>query len=119
VVERLGPPYTIATLRALTAADRELFLIVGADVAAGIGTWHEADAVWKTAHIVVVSRGAEVMDEHEPVETTGALTVVPIPRLDVSSSDLRDRMTRGEPIDVLVPAGAVRVIRERRLYTRT
>jgi nicotinate-nucleotide adenylyltransferase len=116
-VARPGPTYTIDTLRALAAADRELFLIVGADVAAGVDTWHEADAVRAAAHIVVISRGAEQVDR--PGNGARATTVVPIPRLDVSSSDLRDRMARGEPIDVLVPAGAVRVIRERRLYTRS
>jgi nicotinate-nucleotide adenylyltransferase len=105
-VDRPGPTYTIDTLRALAAADRELFLIVGADVAAGLDTWHEADAVRAAAGLVVVSR-----DGNE-----GGLR---IPRLDISSSDLRDRVARGEPIDVLVPAGAVRVIRERRLYTRS
>jgi nicotinic acid mononucleotide adenylyltransferase len=42
---------------------------------------------------------------------------VPIPRLDISSSELRRRVALGAPIDFLVPPGAVRVLRERRLYT--
>ncbi len=113
-VERSGPSYTIDTLRAFAAADRELFLIVGADVAAGLDTWQEADAVRDAATLVVVSRDGEGV---------GAATVggvqVRIPRLDISSSELRARVANGEPIDVLVPAGAVRVLRERRLYTRT
>ena len=112
-LDRPGPTYTIDTLRALTDADRELFLIVGADVAAKLDTWHEADAVRAAATLVVVSR-----DGVEHAAGAGALTVR-IPRLDVASSDLRERVARGEPIDVLVPAGAVRVIRERRLYTRS
>jgi nicotinic acid mononucleotide adenylyltransferase len=37
-------------------------------------------------------------------------------RLDVSSTDLRRRLELGAPVDFLIPAGAVRVIRERRLY---
>ena len=55
-VERPGPTYTIDTLRALTAADRELFLIVGADVAARVDTWHRADEVRAAATLVVVAR---------------------------------------------------------------
>jgi nicotinic acid mononucleotide adenylyltransferase len=42
---------------------------------------------------------------------------VQIPRLDVSSTDLRERMADGRPIEGLVPAGAVRVLREAGLYT--
>jgi nicotinate-nucleotide adenylyltransferase len=120
-VERPGPTYTIDTLRALAAADRELFLILGSDVAARLDTWHEADAVRATATLVVVSRdaGLTALDPGQFGSGEGAQVFVRIPRLDVSSSDLRERVARGEPIDVLVPAGAVRVIRERRLYTRT
>jgi nicotinate-nucleotide adenylyltransferase len=118
-VERTGATYTIDTLRALAAADRELFLIVGTDVAAKLDSWHEADHVRAAATLVVVNRsgaasGAERERDHDHDHET-----VTIPRLDISSSDVRDRVANGEPIDVLVPAGAVRVIRERRLYTRT
>jgi nicotinate-nucleotide adenylyltransferase len=117
-VERPGPTYTIDTLRALTTADRELFLIVGDDVAARLDTWHEADAVRKAATLVVVSRDLDPT-ALDPTTAGGHGARVHIPRLDVASSDLRARVARGEPIDVLVPAGAVRVIRERRLYTRS
>ena len=115
-VERSGPSYTIDTLRALATADRDLFLIVGTDVAARLDTWHEADAVRAAATLVVVSRGVVSGAADDVPATVG--TGVRIPRLDVASSDLRDRVARGEPIDGLVPAGVVRVIRERRLYTR-
>ena len=113
-VERPGPAYTIDTLRALEAADRELYLIVGADVAAGIDGWHRADDVRAAATLVVVAREGNGAPPDGP-----GVRSVPMPRLDVASSDLRARVARGEPIDVLVPAGAVRVIRERRLYTRS
>lgn len=129
-VERTGPTYTIDTLRELSNADRDLFLIVGADVAARLDTWHEADAVRTAATLVVVSRDLDPSD-FEPTaldpgdldpgagaERDGARVDVHIPRLDIASSDLRERVARGEPIDCLVPAGAVRVIRERHLYTR-
>lgn len=119
-VERPGPTYTIDTLRALSAADRELFLIVGSDVAARLDTWHDADAVRAAATLVVVSRDLDPA-ALDPASGSahGTRIDVHIPRLDVASSDLRDRVARGEPIDVLVPAGAVRVIRERHLYTRS
>jgi nicotinate-nucleotide adenylyltransferase len=121
-VERPGPTYTIDTLRVLAAADRELFLIVGDDVAARLDTWHEADAVRTAATLVVVTRDRDptAFDPTalDPATVArGTRVDVHIPRLDVASTDLRARVARGEPIDVLVPCGAVRVIRERRLYT--
>jgi nicotinate-nucleotide adenylyltransferase len=105
-VERPGPTYTIDTLRALSATNRDLFLIVGADVATRLDTWHRARDVRAAATLVTVSRDGVHGD-------------LRIPRLDVSSTDLRARVAWGQPIDLLVPAGAVRVIRERRLYTRS
>jgi nicotinate-nucleotide adenylyltransferase len=112
-VDRPGATYTIDTLRALSAADRDLFLIVGSDVAARLATWREADAVRAAATLVVVSR------EHETDGNAKGDAAVDIPRLDIASSDLRDRVARGEPIDGLVPPAVVRVIRERHLYTRS
>lgn len=123
-VERPGPTYTIDTLRAFSAADRDLFLIVGSDVASRLDTWHRADEVRKAATLVVVSRG-DATDEaagavpHTASQRGGRVVGLRIPRLDVASTDLRRRVARGEPIDALVPAGVVRVIRERRLYTRS
>ena len=113
-VERPGPTYTIDTLRALSAADRDLFLIVGSDVAARLDTWHRSDEVREAATLVVVSRGDGT---DEAPSRGGRVVSLRIPRLDVASTDLRARVARGEPIDALVPTGAVRVIRERRLYT--
>jgi len=123
-VERPGPTYTIDTLRAFSAAARDLFLIVGSDVASRLDTWHRADEVRKAATLVVVSRG-DATDEaagaalHTASQRGGRVVGLRIPRLDVASTDLRRRVARGEPIDALVPAGVVRVIRERRLYTRS
>ena len=127
-IERSGPTYTIDTLRVLADADRDLFLIVGSDVAARLDTWHRADEVRAAATLVVVSRGGadQAAAATHTTNTTntdshqdGRVVRLRIPRLDVSSTDLRERVARGEPIDVLVPSGAVRVIRERRLYTRS
>jgi nicotinate-nucleotide adenylyltransferase len=113
-LDRDGPTYTADTLLALRAPSRELFLVVGADVAARVHTWERVDDVRALATLVVVDRG----DAAEPLALGGwRVERVAIPRLDVSSTDLRRRVAAGEPIDFLVPAPAVRVLRERRLYT--
>ncbi len=119
-LERPGPTYTIDTVEALRgptadAPRRDLFLILGADAAANIATWHRADELQKLVTLAVVTR-----EGHETALPHGwDVRTVPIPRLDISSSDIRDRVAAGRPIDGLVPAPAVRVIRSHGLYTRS
>jgi nicotinic acid mononucleotide adenylyltransferase len=47
------------------------------------------------------------------------MVTVSMPRLDISSSELRARVGRGQPVDFFVPPAAVRVIGDRHLYTPT
>ncbi len=115
-LERHGPTYTVDTVEALAREGprRELFLIVGADVAKSIHTWHRADDLRAHVTLAVVTR-----DGSEHVRPEGwRVAHVAMPRLDVSSTDMRDRIATGRPIDVFVPSAAVRIIREHGLYTR-
>lgn len=115
-IERDGPSYTADTLETLSAPDRELFLVLGADAVRGLESWDRVETIRRLATVVVVTRDGDAdavpPGEHWRVER------VAVPRLDVSSTDLRQRIGRGAPIDFLVPPGAVRVIRRHRLYTR-
>jgi nicotinate-nucleotide adenylyltransferase len=115
-VERAGPSYTYQTLEALSAPGRELFLIVGADVAATIRSWVGVERLPALATLVVIDRAGERPAEDCGLPAGWRCQRVSIPRLDVSSTDLRARAARGWPLDGLVPPGAVRVIAERRLY---
>jgi nicotinate-nucleotide adenylyltransferase len=113
-VEREGPSYTYQTLESLSAPGRRLFLIVGADVAATLSSWVGIERLPGLATLVVVDRAGEPA-HGEPPEGWRCERVS-IPRLDLSSTDLRARAGRGWPLDGLVPPGAVRVITERGLY---
>ena len=127
-VEREGPSYTHQTLEALSAAGRELFLVVGADVAATMHSWVGVEQLPGLATLVVVDRSPDpegVLERPAPPPRRPEEDLLPpgwervrlaIPRLDVSSTDLRARAARGWPLDGLVPPGAVRVITERGLY---
>ena len=112
-VDRDGPSYTYQTLEALSGPERDLFLIVGADVAATMHSWVGVEHLPALAHLVVVDR---VVDDGFDGLPGWDLERVAIPRLDVSSTDLRSRAARGWPLDGLIPPGAVRIIAERRLY---
>jgi nicotinate-nucleotide adenylyltransferase len=114
-VERTGPSYTVETLEALSGPARSLFLIVGADVAATLHTWAGVERLPRLATLIVVDRAGAVPGADPP----GGWNVehISIPRLDISSTELRARAARGWPLDGLVPPGAVRLISQRGLYT--
>ena len=114
-IERGGPTYTIDTLEALDGARPgvEWFVIVGADAAAGLPTWERADELAALTTFVLVDRPG--LPSPPPPEGWRFVHVA-VPRLDVSSSQLRDRVATGRPLDVLVPPPVIAEINERRLY---
>jgi nicotinate-nucleotide adenylyltransferase len=110
-----GLSYTADTLAALQAEDpqRELFVVLGADAAAGIETWERANEVRDLATIVVVERpGAQ------PAEPPAGWrwVDVEVPHLEVSSTDLRQRVVEGRPLDYLVTHEVVDCIEALGLY---
>jgi nicotinate-nucleotide adenylyltransferase len=117
-IDRPGPTYTIDTLTDLRAAyggDAELFFITGSDALAQILGWRNAAELFALAHFVGVSRPG-----YEPADIAGfpegAVTLVEVPALAISSSDCRSRVERGHPVWYLVPDGVVQYISKRRLY---
>jgi nicotinate-nucleotide adenylyltransferase len=114
-VERAGPSVTADTLEALGGPDRELFLVLGADAVANMGTWRRLEDTKALATVVVVERAGD-LDVDPPGDGWRAVHVR-VPRLDVSSTDLRARLAAGRPIDGLVPPGVIAMIRSRHLYT--
>ena len=118
-VDRPGPTYTIDTLRDLRRAhpDAALFFITGADALAQILGWHAADELFELAHFIGVSRPG-----YEPVDLSGfpegAVTLLEVPALAISSSDCRARVAAGDPIWYLVPDGVVQYVDKRSLYAR-
>jgi nicotinate-nucleotide adenylyltransferase len=106
---------TADTLEALAAPGRELYLLLGADTVANMGTWRRLDDTRDLATVVVVERAGDAYTE--PPGPGWRFERVAVPRLDVSSSDIRDRVATGRPIDGLVPEPVVRILRSRDLYT--
>lgn len=112
-----GPSYTADTLATLDEEypGAELFTIVGDDAAAGIRTWERADEVIERSRLVVVDRPGE----HVELDADIAWIRVEVPRLDVSSTDLRARWSDGRPLDYLVTDEVLAVVAARRLYRTT
>jgi len=115
-VDRDGPTYTSDTLTDLHAQlpGDELYFITGADALDQILSWHKIDELFEMAHFVGVTRpGYELEDDHLP---KGAVTLVEVPALAISSTDCRRRVAEGHPVWYLVPDGVVQYISKRRLY---
>jgi nicotinate-nucleotide adenylyltransferase len=117
-IDRGGPSYTADTIAEMAALhpEAELFVIVGWDVSAELGTWERLNEVRDLASLVVVNRPGTP----PPVgllQQGWRLQEVAVPNLEISSTDLRARAMTGRPLDYLIPGPAVHVIRERGLYS--
>jgi nicotinate-nucleotide adenylyltransferase len=115
-IDRKGPTYTIDTLRDLRSLypDAELFFITGADAIAQILSWRDVDQIWSLAHFVAVSRPGHQMAL--PPHPEGAISVLEIPALAISSTDIRGRVAAAKPVWYLVPDGVVQYIAKHQLY---
>ncbi|CAL9603326.1 nicotinate-nucleotide adenylyltransferase [Saccharothrix sp. NPDC042600] len=116
-IDRGGPTYTVDTLTDLKGAypDADLFFITGADALEQILSWRRADDVFDLAHFIGVTRpGYELDDTHLP---PGAVSLVEVPAMAISSTDVRARNATGLPIWYLVPDGVVQYVNKRRLYS--
>ncbi|HSM61039.1 MAG TPA: nicotinate-nucleotide adenylyltransferase [Longimicrobiales bacterium] len=115
-LSRPGPSYTVDTLRRLHAEhpDAELFLLLGADqVETFAGTWKDPADILELARLAVLDRAGE----RAPAPAGGERAVhVPVRRVDVSSTEVRARASRGEDISDLVPPGVADVVDREGLY---
>lgn len=116
-VDREGPTYTVDTLRDIRAElgdDHDYYFITGADALAEILSWREPDEVLRLAHLVGVTRPGHVLSD--PGLAPGRVTLLEIPALAISSSDIRDRVAGDEPIRYLVTPGVESYISKVGLY---
>lgn len=115
-LHREGPSYMWETLRDLEEEHpgAEFFLIVGLDSLLDFPNWKDPEDILERARLLVAPREGD--GRVVPASLEGKYDFVPFEESDVSSTDVRGRVSRGESIDALVPAGVVRLIRERGIY---
>jgi nicotinate-nucleotide adenylyltransferase len=123
-LERLGPSYTVDTLRSIhdSHPDAELTLILGADMAVTLGSWREPGEIVGLARIAVAPR--ERVSRERVTEALSALGAADradflamAPR-DISSSEVRRTLTSGQPIASTVGPEVAAYIDEHELYGR-
>lgn len=123
-VEREGPSYAYRTLELLSdeLPGSELIFVMGADVAAGLGSWRRPERVLELARIAIAEReGVRREDVDATLATLGATEraeVVSMPPVGISSSLVRERIAAGRPIRWMVPDPVLGLIEEHGLYAR-
>jgi nicotinate-nucleotide adenylyltransferase len=120
-LERAGPSYTVDTLRLLSdqAPEDELIFIAGGDMARSLPSWREPEQVLSMATFAVAERaGAARQDIADQLRALAdaEVTFFAMPRIDVSSSDVRRRVAEGRPIRYLVPDAVAGEIERQGLY---
>jgi nicotinate-nucleotide adenylyltransferase len=118
-VDRDGPTYTVDTLRALSSEnpDAELYFITGADAMYEIFEWKDPDEVLAIAHFIAATRPGYDLRRFEAAATRHPdVSVMNIPALAISSTDIRERVCDGRPIRYLVPEGVKSYVEKAGLY---
>jgi nicotinate-nucleotide adenylyltransferase len=118
-IRRGGPSYTLDTVRALKAASySEVNWLIGADQLAALPRWRDPQALISEANLYIMHRPGYPMDWSvlpgwlQPLRRN----VIEVPQVDLSSTEIRERVARGESISDAVPPGVEQYIREHGLY---
>lgn len=121
-VRRGGPSFTVDTLRELDASDSrapELTFIVGGDMALSLPSWREPEEILRLARLGVAERGEArraQIDRALSGYDDARIDFFAMPRIDLSSTEIRARVAAGRRVRHLVPAGVADAIAERGLY---
>jgi nicotinate-nucleotide adenylyltransferase len=112
-LDRPGPSYTVHTLQELWNREpgSEFVLLLGADAAADLPAWREAERIPQLARIVVFTRPGSTVQA-----SPGITEVIQVPAIDISATEVRRRVCRRQPIRYWVPDPVAEYIIRHRLY---
>jgi nicotinate-nucleotide adenylyltransferase len=118
-IDRRGPTFTADTmemLRDFYGGEVTLWFIAGADAASKLGTWKKIARLAELAEVIAVTRPGHRLDLLESRPELPAVSIMEMPGIAISSSDIRRRVATGQPIDYLVPYEVAEYIRKNGLY---
>lgn len=128
-IDRPGPSYTVETLKLLRAQwhkATDIYFIIGWDSLEDFPTWYDPGGILEQlAHLVAVHRPGYTEDpfyrerlEQRAPGIAERLLAVPAPQLEISATDLRQRVAAGRPIKYQLPETVERYIYEHQLYQK-
>jgi nicotinate-nucleotide adenylyltransferase len=121
-LDRPGPSYTIDTVRQVRREMpglEALYFITGADAILEILTWHETENLVDECLFIAVTRPGFVLERLQGLVDARFLdriSFLPIPGLEISSTNLRQRVRMGRSIKYLTPEPVEEYVREQGLY---
>ena len=123
-IARGGPSYTIDTIREMrrgTGGEDELFFILGEDNMCQLPQWREAAELIKLCYLVAVPRPGSARAKLKDLEEslpgiTERVMVLKRPEIDISSSNIRERVGQGLSVRHLVPEAVNRYLKQKGLY---
>ena len=126
-MRREGKSYTVDTLRELYDPSGRLFLLLGTDMLLTLDQWREPEEIFKLCYPVYIRRESDVALNDRIIEKITSYhqrfgKMVPrvvAPPLEMSSSEVRDALSRGNTIEDMVPSAVAAYIREKKLYLNT
>jgi nicotinate-nucleotide adenylyltransferase len=122
-LDRPGRSFTVDTLRALHdhSPQDDITFIAGGDMARSLPSWREPEALLSLATLAVAERAADKRDAIvaaiAPLNGSERVRFFDMPRVDVSSSLVRERVKAGRPIRYLVPDAVAEAIAQNDWYS--
>ena len=124
-IKRGGKSYSVDTLRELWGEDRRLFMLCGTDMILTLSEWNNADEIFKLCYPVYIRReddrglDAVLVEKLKEYQEKYHKNVVRLkaPVIDISSSEVRSKLARGEDVSGLVPPTVLEYIKEKGLYS--
>jgi len=123
-IERPGSTYTVDTMADLQVrlGGDKLFFILGWGSLAGLPRWKEPSRIIGLCRLVAVPRPGYPRPDLKSLEAkipglSQNVILLDTPEIDISASEIRERVAQGLPISQLVPEAVERYIKEHRLYT--
>ena len=114
-IKKGGVSFTIDTLKELKNSYDELEFIIGYDNIFSFNTWKDPDEIVKLAKIIVLKRKSSHPPQFEDKYYQQAI-FVQTRGIEISATDLRDRVKKGLPINLLVPPKVMEYINNHKLY---
>jgi nicotinate-nucleotide adenylyltransferase len=118
-LKRGGLSYTVDTLKEFKKLyrDSKIYFLTGSDVLNELQTWKDPEQIYKLVKVVIAIRPCFDIFDFENYFAKKSI-IVPITGMDISSTQIRERVKREQSIRYLVPAKVEEYIRKKKLYQR-